>query len=76
MFANAIELVEKFTRPIKFITRNYKDTNVIPGAATLSFSHVSIILCVCRQGHRFTVPFLYKKALGINSEGFNYPYEH
>ncbi|MBR6472349.1 MAG: trypsin-like peptidase domain-containing protein [Firmicutes bacterium] len=37
MFADAIEKVGGFTRPIKFITRNYKDNVIAPGCATLFF---------------------------------------
>ena len=49
MFANAIELVEKFTRPIKFITRNHKGTNVIPGAATLFFVNDDGYAVTCKH---------------------------
>ena len=37
MFADAIEKVGGFTRPIKFITRNYKEQAIVPGLATLFF---------------------------------------
>jgi len=37
MFVDAIELVAKFTRPIYFISRNYRSEIVQPGAATLFF---------------------------------------
>ena len=37
MFADAIEKVGGFTRPIKFISRIYKDTVISPGCATMFF---------------------------------------
>ena len=37
MFADAIEKVGGFTRPIKIISRLYKDTAVTPGCATMFF---------------------------------------
>lgn len=37
MFADAIEKVGGFTRPIKFISRVYKDNVITPGCATLFF---------------------------------------
>lgn len=37
MFADAIEKVGGFTRPIKFISRNYKDNVIVPGCATMFF---------------------------------------
>jgi len=37
MFVKAIEEVTKFTRPICTITRNYNETSISPGAATLFF---------------------------------------
>jgi len=37
MFVNAIDKVNKFTRPIHTISREYGSTEVIPGAATLFF---------------------------------------
>ena len=37
MFADAIEYVGGFTRPVKFITRNYNTGTVLPGTATLFF---------------------------------------
>lgn len=37
MFANAIDLIGNFTRPVKFITRNYKDSTIMPGSATIFF---------------------------------------
>ena len=37
MFADAIEKVGGFTRPIKFISRIYKDNVIAPGCATMFF---------------------------------------
>ncbi len=37
MFIKAIELAEKFTRPVYFISRNYNSDNINRGAATLFF---------------------------------------
>ena len=37
MFADAIEKVGGFTRPVKIISRKYKETAVLPGLATLFF---------------------------------------
>ena len=37
MFADAIEKVGGFTRPVKIISRKYKEQNVLPGLATLFF---------------------------------------
>ena len=37
MFADAIEKVAEYTRPVKFIYRNYKSETVVPGTATLFF---------------------------------------
>jgi len=46
MFVDAIEKVNKFTRPIHMISREYGSNDVIPGAATLFF--------VNEQGHAVT----------------------
>ncbi len=47
MFVKAIEEVSQFTRPIHTITRNYNETIVSPGAATLFFvnDHGCAITC-------------------------------
>ncbi len=37
MFVNAIERVDKFTRPIHSILRNYGSTDIIPCASTMFF---------------------------------------
>ena len=37
MFADAIENVSGFTKPILFISKGYKSFNIIPGSATMFF---------------------------------------
>ncbi len=37
MFTEAVRQVSQFTRPIMFISRNYKSEQVVPGAATMFF---------------------------------------
>ena len=49
MFANAIETVGEFTRPIKIISRTYKSTNVLPGAATLFFVNEDGYAITCKH---------------------------
>lgn len=49
MFINAIEEVGKFTRPIHTISRNYGDTIVTPGAATLFFVNEDSVAITCRH---------------------------
>ncbi|MBR3815804.1 MAG: trypsin-like peptidase domain-containing protein [Clostridia bacterium] len=49
MFADAIERVGNFTRPIKFISRNYKDSTVVPGLATLFFINEDGYAITCRH---------------------------
>ena len=49
MFANAIDLVGNFTRPIKIITRNYKDTAILPGAATIFFVNDNGCAITCKH---------------------------
>ncbi len=49
MFANAIETVGNFTRPIKFIIRNYKEPNIIPGTATLFFVNDEGYALTCKH---------------------------
>lgn len=49
MFANAIEMVGEFTRPIKIISRTYKSTNVLPGAATLFFINEDGYAITCKH---------------------------
>ena len=49
MFVNAIEEVGRFTRPIHTITRNYNETVVSPGAATLFFVNELGVAITCRH---------------------------
>lgn len=49
MFVKAIEEVSKFTRPIYTISRNYKETSVIPGAATLFFVNEEGCAITCKH---------------------------
>lgn len=49
MFADAIEKISSFTRPIKFISRNYKGSTVIPGLSTLFFINEDGWAITCRH---------------------------
>lgn len=49
MFANAIEQIAKFTRPIKFISRYYGSDEVIPGTATLFFVNENGVAITCKH---------------------------
>ena len=49
MFADAIEKVGEFTRPIKTITRNYKEPAIIPGLATLFFVNDDSCAVTCKH---------------------------
>ena len=49
MFADAIEYVGGFTRPVKFITRNYNTGTVLPGTATLFFVNDEGWALTCRH---------------------------
>ncbi|MBR5740853.1 MAG: trypsin-like peptidase domain-containing protein [Firmicutes bacterium] len=49
MFADAIEYVGGFTRPVKFITRNYGTGAVLPGTATLFFVNDEGWALTCRH---------------------------
>src|SRR5687767_13221504 len=49
MFVNAIEEVGRFTRPIHTISRNYNDTGVTPGAATLFFVNENGVAVTCKH---------------------------
>src|SRR5258705_2335803 len=49
MFVNAIEEVSKFTRPIHTISRNYNETIVSPGAATLFFVNEEGCAITCKH---------------------------
>ena len=49
MFADAIEKIGEFTRPLKFITRNYKETYIVPGAATMFFVNDEGYAITCKH---------------------------
>ncbi|WP_025765086.1 S1 family peptidase [Dyadobacter tibetensis] len=49
MFVEAIENVERFTRPIHFIARYYKGTDIVPGTATLFFVNDDGFAITCRH---------------------------
>ena len=49
MFVGAIEEVAKFTRPVLTIARNYKETTVTPGAATLFFVNEEGVAVTCKH---------------------------
>lgn len=49
MFVKAIEEVSKFTKPVYTITRNYNETTVNPGAATLFFVNEEGIAITCKH---------------------------
>lgn len=49
MFVKAIQQVSGFTAPLKFITRNYKSTTVIPGLATMFFINDEGYALTCKH---------------------------
>lgn len=66
MFVNAIEEIAKFTKPIHTITRNFKETTVTPGAATLFFVNEDGVAITCKHvadlvGNRETINDKYEK---------------
>ncbi|MEJ8841498.1 trypsin-like peptidase domain-containing protein [Lacibacter sp. H375] len=79
MFVDSIEEVSRFTRPVHIITRNYKETIVSPGAATLFFINEEGVAITCRHvidliGNRHAINDHYekfkveKKAIGKNNK--------
>src|ERR1017187_4443609 len=68
MLVNAIEEVAKFTRHLHTITRNYGETLLSPGAATLFFVNENGCAITCKHvvdliGNRQTINEKYKKFL-------------
>ena len=49
MFVEAIKKTGTFTRPVRFISRNYADTTVVPGTATLFFVNENGYALTCRH---------------------------
>ncbi len=49
MFADAIEKISGFTRPVKFIQRYHGSSEVIPGTATLFFVNENAVAVTCRH---------------------------
>lgn len=49
MFVNAIETVQQFTRPMHTITRNYGETKIRPGSATLFFVNEDGVAVTCKH---------------------------
>jgi hypothetical protein len=49
MFVNAIEEIQKFTRPIHTIVRNYHNNFIQPGAATLFFVNELGVAITCKH---------------------------
>ena len=80
MFVNAIEEVAQFTRPIHTITRNYHETIVSPGAASLFFVNDDGCAITCKHvvdliGNRQAINEKYKKfQLEKNEIGKNNKY--
>ncbi|MDD4133178.1 MAG: hypothetical protein PHT86_04780, partial [Methanocorpusculum sp.] len=63
MFADAIEKVGGFTRPLYTITRKYTNTNVFPGIATLFFVNDEGYAVTCKH-----VALLFSQADEINKK--------
>lgn len=79
MFVNAIDHVGQFTRPIHTIARNFNETVVSPGAATLFFVNEQGVAITCRHvieliGRRQSINDQYdkfkveKSAIGKNNK--------
>lgn len=73
MFVDAIEEVAQFIRPIHTITRNYGETFVNPGAATLFFVNEYGCAVTCKHvvdliGNRQAINEKYQKFLAVKSQ--------
>jgi Trypsin-like peptidase domain len=79
MFVTAIEEVGEFTKPVYTITRNYNETTVNPGAATLFFVNENGVAITCKHftdliSNRTTINERYEKfkternAIGKNNK--------
>jgi len=80
MFVNAIEEIQKFTRPVHSILRYYQQEYIQPGAATLFFVNESGVAITCKHvveqllaEHRINARYADFKAeklsLGTKSDG-------
>lgn len=80
MFVNAIEEIQKFTRPVHSISRNYHSGLIRPGAATLFFVNESGVAITCKHvlnqllaEHSINSKFndfkIEKKLLGTKTDG-------
>ena len=49
MFVEAIKRVSSFTRPVRFISRRYSESTVVPGTATLFFVNENGMALTCRH---------------------------
>ena len=49
MFVEAIKKASSFTRPVRFISRNYSSSIIVPGAATLFFINENGCALTCRH---------------------------
>lgn len=49
MFVNAIEEIQKFTRPVHTIVRHYHNNFILPGAATLFFVNELGVAITCKH---------------------------
>ncbi len=67
MFANAIDYVGQFTRPIKFVVRKYKNDELIPYTATLFFVNDEGYALTCKH---FAQSILNSLTINENFETF------
>ena len=75
MFADAIETVGGFTRPVKMISRNYKETEVIPGLATMFFVNDEGWAVTCKHvaGQIIKADQINKKYSAFRTDAANLP---